>query len=331
MTGIREFLSNGESKTSTTKRCIPLYHNLRKLTTEQVKKVEDDQLICMVKYDGVSGIVATKDGETRIFSSSGKPFSESSLSVIYKLLEPVKDKLEGLCLQIEILNDRLSLQELAGAISPRRTKELPDEMVEILQETYMVVFDCVSVSEFLATVSYTPFYQRLAQVEQIVQSTKTFVRPSYLNVKSIEDATRFFDSYMELTNNKGEGIVLAQTHAPWVASKRGFTKTKMVRQECLDLRIVGVKDGKGKHKDTLSLLVVQWRDYGNLDKPLTQLEVDVAWTDQERKTWWAQAHDLIGKIVEVHALGVDSKGALRLPKAKLLRLDKHSCDMEIKR
>jgi hypothetical protein len=73
----------------------------------------------------------------------------------------------------------------------------------------------------------------------------------------------------------------------------------------------------------------EWRDYADLDRPIRVIPIDLGkgFTDERRIELWLDQAQIVGKIVEVHALQLGSKGSLRIPKVNSIRVDKTEPDL----
>jgi len=82
--------------------------------------------------------------------------------------------------------------------------------------------------------------------------------------------------------------------------------------------IYGLYGGAGKYKGNLGGLECAWKDGGIINIS--------GMTDAERGLWWSTPHTIIGKVVQVDAMCLSSKGLLREPRFKGVRTDKTEGD-----
>jgi len=134
-------------------------------------------------------------------------------------------------------------------------------------------------------------------------------------VGSLKEAQEYAE---EVWSNGGEGVVLRNPDGLYAPGKRNEDILKIKRGVSYDLEVVGLKEGKGKYAGTLGTLVCRWRD----DKTI---EIS-GMTDEQRREWWKNPHGIIGKIVQVDAMGESTKGLLREPRFKGIRWDKTKGD-----
>lgn len=115
-----------------------------------------------------------------------------------------------------------------------------------------------------------------------------------------------------------DGLILRHPDAYWYpgyVTDGGLVKVKPVLS--LDLRCVGVEEGKGKMAGMAGKLVLRYKDK----------EVRASGGDYDlRRAWFASPP--IGRIFEVESLGVTEDGLLREPRLKGERHDKVKADDE---
>lgn len=270
------------------------------------------------KLDGVYAIVVTnEEGEVGIFSRTGKKFVNCDLLCYEVKNHPNYDsKLIYLC---ELVCTTLSLEELSGAVNPNRTEPLTTEVESnIIGFAKLVCFDVVRKSYFILGKSSSHFSIRFSNDFLPIERVRTKV------VYSIEDFTDFAKS---ITDAGGEGAVLKQLDAPWIAGKKDHSYTKLVCGCDYDLEVIDVEEGKGKRKGMVANLILRWRMYGMPEGVVTNIPVDGRFDDTTRIRWWNNPALIIGKIVHVHALQLGSKGLLRLAKVREVRIDKTVADL----
>lgn len=268
------------------------------------------------KLDGVSAIVLHNGNEWGIFSRTGKRFTNCQMitaSVSKDFLS--NPNVVYLC---ELVCDSISLEELSGAINPNRI-ELLDPITSTIIDfnSELHCFDTLLKSEFINGRSELYFTHR-------TNYRVPMYRVHSKLVGSIEEFTDFAES---ITNRGGEGAVLKQYDAPWIAGKKDHSYTKLVCGCDYDLEVLGVEEGKGKRKGMVANLILRWRMYGMPEGVVTNIPVDGRFDDNTRVSWWNNPALIIGKIVHVHALQLGSKGLLRLAKVREVRIDKHVADL----
>lgn len=158
-----------------------------------------------------------------------------------------------------------------------------------------------------------------------------FIRPSIDGSIYILPQIRVDSMELALTLSEdvwakgGEGGVLRSlsglyggTDGKCFGTKRSSDIIKIKKGVSFDLRVVGVYEGTGKYTGNLGGLECAWKDGGIINIS--------GMTDAERSLWWSLPHTIIGKIVQVDAMCLSSKGLLREPRFKGVRTDKMEGD-----
>jgi ATP-dependent DNA ligase len=118
-----------------------------------------------------------------------------------------------------------------------------------------------------------------------------------------------------------DGLILRD---PLAGYSRGLAKNgeiiKVKPSLTLDLLVVGIEEGLGKHAGRLGSVTVEYRG--------VQTKVGTGFSDADRMAFWPATGNvgIIGRIVEVEAMGLTDAGALREPRFKDLRHDKAKPD-----
>lgn len=268
------------------------------------------------KLDGVYAIAISNGKEWGIFSRTGKLFTNCRVHEYYLEVNSADKNLVYLC---ELTSKAISLEELSGAVNPNRTEPLPSLLINAIDcYSQLNLFDVITKEDFITGKSSTDFGIRISNDFLPIGRVKTKL------VYSLEEFTEFAES---ITSLGGEGAVLKQTDAPWIAGKKDHNYTKLVCGCDYDLEVLGVEEGKGKRKGMVANLILRWRMYGVPEGVVTNIPVDGRFDDATRISWWNNPALIIGKIVHVHALQLGSKGLLRLAKVREVRIDKTVADL----
>ena len=115
-----------------------------------------------------------------------------------------------------------------------------------------------------------------------------------------------------------EGIMINIADAPY-SKKRTADILKVKQMYTMDLKVTGVFEGKGKYKNCLGGVYVDYK--GN------PVGVGSGFNDETRKYIWEDTNRIVGKIIEVQYFetSIDSKTGLeglRFPIYKGIRMDK---------
>lgn len=125
----------------------------------------------------------------------------------------------------------------------------------------------------------------------------------------------------QMIANGCEGVVAREEFCSYQAGKRNKSMIKVKQGVSFDLKVVALEEGEGKYKCAVGKLVCE-------DNKGKKIRVGSGLTDEQRHDWWtvAGSHEIIGKIVQVDAMAVSTKGVLREPRFKGIRTDKLEAD-----
>ena len=139
-----------------------------------------------------------------------------------------------------------------------------------------------------------------------------------ITILNMDEATEFANCVIAYGL---EGIVLREMDACYQPGKRNASMVKIKRGVSYDLKVLCVKEGKGKYKGMVGYLVCQWKDGKTIN-------VGSGLTDEQRKRWWSGFFydEIVNKIVQVDAMAESTKGVLRQPIFKGIRFDKQEAD-----
>jgi len=124
-----------------------------------------------------------------------------------------------------------------------------------------------------------------------------------------------------------DGVILRDPGAVYrVGLARNGEIVKVKPTLTLDLQVVGINSGEGKHAGTMGALIVSYRGVWT--------RVGTGFSDAERAEWYARwkcgklftRENGKMRIVEVEAMAVTDAGALREPRYKGERFDKDQAD-----
>lgn len=115
----------------------------------------------------------------------------------------------------------------------------------------------------------------------------------------------------------GEGVVVRGMFSGYAPGKRNATMVKIKQGVSFDLRVVALEEGTGKYKNHVGKLVCR-------DGKGKIIKVGSGLTDRQRFEWWSPFlyDEIVGKIVQIDAMAISTKGVLREPRFKGIRRDK---------
>ena len=82
----------------------------------------------------------------------------------------------------------------------------------------------------------------------------------------------------------------------------------------VDLPIVSLIEGTGKHEGKLGSVVVNYEG--------VEVQVGSGWSDELREQIWADPKNFVGRVIEVRYQEVTPDGSLRFPTFKCFRNDR---------
>lgn len=273
--------------------------------------------LAQIKYDGVYCMIVCLGGTWYAFSRTGKEYTN-----VLRYLGTWGDSTlrEGMVYIGELVNSKLSLEQLSGAVNPNRVEPLDQTTDEAMLEfTRLYVHDAIGVEALLAGVSNTPYNTRSFNAVGNKLGNIFPVRSHWMNDEA--QWLQFADNCVELGY---EGAVLKQAEEPWVAGHKGYRTTKIVRGMHVDLVCTGVVKGTGKFNGLIAGLCFAWKG-----KPFTAglgKGWDTAYQQHVTDMFYRDYSSVVGKVWHVSALQESSQGVLRLPKVNELRVDKDTSD-----
>lgn len=271
---------------------------------------EDSEWLWQLKYDGCHMIVVVCDGKGYAFSRTGEPVS--SCDHIVKALEVIPGASHyvyfGEAYDYGMIHSRIN-----GAF---RAKE-PATWLKFL------VFDGVPLEDFHKGVCEIQYFSRLEFLRGLfcryaphnVTTVHTFAPSRLTSTEALIDEVRSHGYPYEL-----DGYVAKKRNGIWQAGAgTAGAQIKVKNHLSLDLRCVGLVEGKGKFEGMVGAVKVEYK--GQV------LEIGGGkMTDFERQVIWGEKDILVGRIVEVHALASSTHGKLREPRFIRVRHDKDTPD-----
>lgn len=136
--------------------------------------------------------------------------------------------------------------------------------------------------------------RRLLMDKTIKENDRVKVVPVLLEVKLPEDEDLLMDKFLEVTSRGGEGVMLNDRFATY-KHRRGSHLLKLKGTWRLDMKVVGLKEGKGKYEGKIGSLECEAVDetYGTKYHTFAG-----GLSDEER-----EMTDWIGQIVEIECNG----------------------------
>lgn len=274
------------------------------------------------KEDGIFSFVVLHKGKVGVFGRTG--LALKSVEHLHPRLTAAHGQLSVATIA-ELCCDTCSLEELGGIVNPNRTGALDETQAKHIGGARFAFHDIITVEELVAGFSAIPYGQREQYLRRLLKCVAVQGAPVESEwVNSEAEAEAFADRHIALN---AEGAVFKDDAADWVAGRKNEVATKKVRGVDFDLLVVGVEEGGGKFSGMVGNLLLRWRMYGKNDGDVITIPSDGCFDIAMRKAWLADPASIIGKVVHVHALQIASKGSLRLPKVRSVRIDKAEADL----
>lgn len=273
------------------------------------KNVNDgEQYVWQLKYDGCNMMVVICEGKGYAFSRTGEPVR--SCDHIVRELERLPST--HAVWFGEAYNHDWEHSKINGAF--RAHDPAPD--------LCFMVFDCVPLSCFEEGVCDVPYYSRLDWLQgNLFKYGTKHSRPVHsFSPTRLESTENLIETARKSSVFALDGYVAKRKDGHWIAGAgKGGEQVKIKDHLSLDLRCVGLVEGKGKFTGKVGAIKVEYN--GQI------LEVGGGkMTDQERGRYWDFPNHLIGSIVEIHALAGSAHGKLREPRFIRVRPDKTEPD-----
>ncbi len=291
----------GRDKRHLVQLCLPL---------EKVKGTINFPVVASEKLDGVFCLAYVCNGKCHIYSRTGE---------VYTSLEHLKPELIDLSkasqcdvIIFEAYVDGVSQPTISGWCRDTKRQHL---------EVESYVHDMLTFSEFKncdTENGYADRYDYMQHCFKQLRPTKHIHLVDSWVVFSFAALMAWAES---IWYRGGEGVVYRDFFAGYMAGKRNSTMVKIKKAISFDLKVIAVKEGTGKYEGSTGYLICQ-------DRKGKKVKVGSGLTDEQRRTWWSPwgYDEIVGKIVQIDAMKVSSKGVLREPRFKGIRYDKTEAD-----
>lgn len=168
------------------------------------------------------------------------------------------------------------------------------------------IFDIVTGDELALREGSIPYGDRRIMLERNFSGLKSVVPVPLLYVG--DDTSKIWEHLDNQRALQHEGVMINIMDAPYVFGRTSHLLKVKVMQDA-DLRVIGLKEGVGKFKDTLGALVVSWKN--------TPVGVGSGLTNTMRETIWKNPDSYIGRIAKVRyfeeTVNKDGVPSIRFP------------------
>ena len=187
----------------------------------------------------------------------------------------------------------------------------------VQEQLTLQFFDCVDLNSFLVGYSSSPYKVRREHLVEALYRycasyPKIMIAQNAYPWEAAELASHDTDAY--------DGLVAWDNEAPWTAgSGKDGQCLKVKNIVDLDLEVITVYEGEGKHAGRLGAIGVRFD--GDVE-----LRVGTGFSDLEREAWWRDPLDIKGRIVRIVGMKDSGKGSIREPRFKGICWDKTEAD-----
>lgn len=231
---------------------------------------------------------------------------------------------EAVVYKQNVENSNLEEFEEASRTFNPNTNTKPDGIAKL------VIFDMVSIDEFIKGKSVYGFGLRWEEVEELRDVYSTWQHIEFAETYIISNPSQLDYIYNKCLTRGDEGAIITTTDCIWNRRVNCCDSSwKLIPIPTIDLEILGFKTGKGKYTGiaaTLTYCIPSFLKEGN---PKTYIEVDGSITYEMRKDIAENFANYKGKISKISYKGFTRYGKLRQPKVlEVARYDKFKSDTE---
>ena len=260
-----------------------------------------------LKMDGIRNTVLIENNEIKHISRQGKCID--GLNEINNALR--KLNLNGYMIDGELL--RKNVDNISSDDNFRLTTKIVNSKSTDKRGLEFVVFDIVPIEDYYKGVSKIPYIDRLELMENLINEND-FIRlvPKF----GVTDDIELIYGVLNNVISRGEeGLMLNTMNGIYGFGKRSKDILKVKKMQTCDIRCLRIEEGQGKYEGKLGKIICNYKGY--------ELGVGSGFSDEERKYYWDNPDEIIGKIVEVQYFeeSKDKDGNLscRFPVFKYIR------------
>lgn len=263
---------------------IPQWEVQQAYQIGKLKMNENEWFSLSQKLNGVRGTYF----EGKLISRQGKEFTglEHILEDIRQLI-PNSDEwvVDGELIRknVEHISDNENFRLTTGILS----QEDGDK-----RQIQLVIFDILPKAEFLRGESQLRYRDRLGQLKDLEQRIQ---RRNLSNLRIVDvlytgnDMSMISKCLDRMIAEGKEGLMLNRNCKYFTRRHNGILKVKQFYT--VDLEIVDLEEGTGRLSGTLGAFVVRYKN--------NYLRVGSGMTDDQRKKFWDDGLNLIGRVIEV--------------------------------
>lgn len=272
--------------------------------------------IASVKIDGMFVAALHSKGRPWFFARSGQLMTNTDLLNIPAAVLAALQASPNLIHQFEFKANSLRQSVFNGAVSPARVNPVDPDVVGLLPQFTPWLINVIPVADFIGTGSGQPLAER-KELAKAISERHGLQMPEHRRISWTAAMTWF----AELVDKKEEGIVYDNPEAAYVpGARRADLSIKRARELRLDLRCIGMAEGKGKHAGVVGKLLFEYEN--------SQIAADLGegWGYDDRVRLMANPAEAVGQVFEVYAFDISELGSLRQAKVGQPRPDKLIAD-----
>jgi DNA ligase-1 len=292
----------GRDKRHLVQLCLPI---------EKLKGTIKFPVVASEKLDGVFCFAYVSNNDCYIYSRTGEEYT--SLRHLRPELIKVAKETQCEIIIFEAYTEGVPQPTISGWC--RDTKRQHTEI-----EAY--VHDALMFTEFYTCDTDSGYADRYDYLRFIFNCVSDLKYVHLVEQRLLNSKTALMQMAEEIWSRGGEGVVYREFFAGYMPGKRNSTMVKIKKGVSYDLKVAAVEEGKGKYVGCVGKLICH-------DRNGKVVKVGSGLTDEQRKTWWSPwgYDEVVGKIVQIDAMAVSSKGVLREPRFKGIRHDKMEVDV----
>jgi DNA ligase-1 len=304
---------------------------------EKGKDKKSKIVISQIKADGTYRNAIIRSGEVELISRQGEvSYLEGAkflteLSTLEDCVLNGELTIDGMKRTIAngMVNSIMDIIEGTAIRSPEETQKKYLEFEkkhgrwkDALDRMRFIVWDKITVDEYFAAESNTPYIERFKALEETL-SSHNLVQVEVVETRYITTYAEAIEHFLDAQKRGLEGTIIKSGEAGWRDGKPS-TQIKVKLEMSMDLRIVGFKYGeKGKKNEHVVSTLL-------LESECGLLKTAPAGMDEEMMAdITARQNELMGTIVEIRCCGLsetDKGWSTQHPSVTELRPDKNTCD-----
>lgn len=276
---------------------------------ENIDRVKG-KFIITTKLDGNRMVLIKENGVVKLFSRQGQPIE--GLIDIIKDAESLKDNMvydgEVLLKNDKNLDSKQLFQETQKIIRKKDAKKI---------NLIFNIFDMMPLDEFKQGNSTNDTLIRKNQLHDLLCGLKTNWIKEVPMLYVGEDKNKIEELLNEAIKNGEEGIMINLANSKYQCKRtKDLLKVKIMNSA--DCKIIGYEEGTGRNEGVLGAFLIDYKGHN--------VKVGSGYTDEDRKMFWKNKNDFIGKIMETQYFEETKNQnggiSLRFPVYKCIRTDK---------